>query len=806
MLSGTTFSQITKIMGTVRDSISKEPLPFVSIVLKGSAIGTTTDFNGKFSLEAKTKSDSIVITYVGYKRVAKAFAKNKFQTINIDLIPSTLTLNTIEIIAGDNPANILLRKVIDRKDINNREKFDSYQYEIYNKIQFDLNNIDEKFKNRRVLKPFQFVFNEMDTSTINGKAYLPIFLSEAISDFYYRKKPKAEREVIKATKVSGVDNESVQQFVGNMYININVYDNYIPVFQKNFISPIANFGPGFYKYYLVDSTFIGNQWCYKVMFKPRRKQELTFTGNMWIHDTTFAVKKIEMRMDEGANINFISDLVTSMEYGIVDGTNWMLTKENLVIDFNPLEGKNEGFFGHRTATYRNFILNKEMPDAFYNTPTNIIVEEGSFEKSEEYWNKNRHDSLNKNELAIYNMVDSVKNLPAFRTWVDIIQTMVTGYYVKGNFEYGPYASVLSFNDIEGARFRVGGRTSNDFSKKLMFTGYTAFGTKDQKLKYGAGFLYILDKNPRQSIGYNYKDDIEQLSQSSNAFREDFLFASVFRKSIADKLTMVKSHTGFYEKEWLSGYSNTLTLTHRELFPLMGLKYEIYSNGSKEVKNSITTSEIKLSSRFAYQEKFVMGEFERVSLGTKYPILQFDYTYGLNGIWNSDFEYHKLVLNFKDWFNVRSFGWSKYIIEAGKIYGTVPYPLLKLHEGNETYVFDEYAFNLMNFYEFASDQYVSFYYTHHFDGYFLNKFPLLRKLKWREVALVKGVVGSLRDENRNIMQFPTSLSGVAKPYFEAGVGVENILKIFRVDGLWRLSYLDHPNVTKFGIRVSMQFTF
>ncbi|MBU0489183.1 MAG: DUF5686 and carboxypeptidase regulatory-like domain-containing protein [Bacteroidetes bacterium] len=799
-------AQLTKVKGTVTDSITGEPLPFVNIAFKGKTIGTTTDFNGNFMIETKYAGDTLVASCMGYNMIEYPVKKNQFQTINYALMLANIELSEVVITPGENPAHQILRNIIANKKNNDKDRFDAYQYEVYNKIQFDINNIDEKFKNRRVFRPFKFVFDEVDTSVINGKPYLPVFLSEALSDFYFRKKPKSEKEIINATQISGVDNESVSQFVGNMYINVNIYSNYIEIFQKNFVSPISNQGLIFYKYYLVDSTFVGDKWCYKLMFKPRRKQELTFTGQFWVNDTTWAIKDIDMRIAEDANINFINDLVAHFEFDKVDSVNWMLTKEAVVIDFNPLKNENTGLFGHRTATYKNFVLNQPMNDEFYNTPTNITVVDSANKKPKEFWETHRHEDLSKNEVSIYEMIDTVKSLPAFRTWVDIVTMVVTGYWVKGNFEIGPYASMLSFNDLEGPRLRLGGRTSNAFSTKLMLDGYCAYGLKDEKFKYGGGFIYMVNKNPRESFGANYKRDIEQMGLSSNAFREDYILTSVFRRNPADKLSTVEQYDAFYEKEWFGGFSNTVVLKRRDIYPMGMPDFVLNQGGEAHHYKTLTTSEMTLKTRFAFQEKFFMGEFERVSLGTRWPIFQVDYTYGIPNCLESNFEYHKVTFNVKDWFNFNPFGYSKYVVEAGKIWGKLPYPLMKLHEGNETYYFDEYAFNLMNFYEFVSDQYVSFYYTHHFEGFFMNKIPLFRKLKWREFGLVKGVIGSMDKKNRDLMDFLPNMNEVSKPYFEAGIGIENVFRIFRFDMLWRLSHLDHENVAPVGFRGSMVLMF
>lgn len=805
------FGQLTKIMGVVKDSATGEPMPFVNVVFKGTTIGLTTGFDGSYSIETKSPADSIIASFVGYGRQVKAVVKGKFQYINFSLGPSSFILETVVIKAGENPAEILLRKIIRNKEKNDPDKYDAYQYEAYNKIQIDANNITDKFKKRRIFRQFQFIFNNVDTSTVNGKAYLPIFLSESLSEVYSRRKPRASIEIIKATKISGIENESVMQFLGDKFQHTNIYDNYINLFQKNFVSPISNSGLNFYKYYLIDSAYFDNKWCYKVMFKPRHKQTLTFTGHYWVHDTTFAIKQVEMRIVDDANINFINDLVIALEYDLVDGKYWLLTKDYIIGDFNLIEDdkKTLGFFGRKTTTYRNYLIDQPKDDKFYSNPVNIVVEDSAHLQVDEFWDKNRHEELTRDEKTIYFMIDTLKTIPRFNTYIDIIEMVTTGYYETGNFELGPYASTLSFNAVEGVRFRFGGRTSNKFSTKIMLFGHVAYGTMDSRWKYGGGFLYMLNKNPRRAFGGSFQYDLEQLGASQNAFREDFFLAFLFRRNPADKLSLVEGMKVHYEHEWFNGFSNTINLIHRNLYPIGDTKFEFYYQDGATQKISeetaITSSEIRLDTRLAYKERFLIGEFERLSLGAKYPILEIRYGYGIPSP-RSDYEYHKLQLSISHWFNAFNVGWSKYKIEIGRIWGVLPYPLLKLHEGNETYFFDEQSFNTMNYYEFVSDKYISAYYTHHFDGYFFNRIPLFRKLKWREVAYVRGLIGGMDKANKEYSVFPEGLNTLDKPYFETGIGVENIFKVMRVDAIWRLSYLDNPNISKFGIRFSLHFLF
>ena len=804
-------AQTTTVSGKIVDAISREPLPFVNIIFKGTTVGTTSDVEGHYAMSTTQKVDSVIISYVGYNKLTKAIKKGVTQELNIGLSQG-IDLITVEVRPGENPAHRILRKIIANKDKNDREKLDAYEYEVYNKVEFDLNNISDDFKNNKLLKPFSFIFDNIDSSNAKEKPYLPLFMTEALSDFYYRRNPKTRNEVIKASKVAGVQNASVSQFMGDMYQNVNIYDNTILVFGKNFISPISDNALLFYKFYLIDSMVIDGHKCYQLQFKPKRKQELSFSGNLWAADTSFAIKQIEMSIADDANINFINSTAVVQTYTQVDSV-WMMQKERLVIDFNPfpIEQKKKsmmGIYGRKTASYGNFVINKPKENKFYSLTENLKVADDAFLKSETYWKEHRLDSLSKNERQIYSMVDTLQTLPAYKTWVDVLQIFVTGYRVKGNFEYGPYYNLLSFNEIEGTRFRFGGRTSNQFSRWYELSGYVAYGTRDEKYKYSLGIRAFINKKPRTMVGMYYKNDNEILGQSQNGFTTDNILASVFRITPLRNLTNVREVNTYIEKEWFTGFTTKLSFVNRQMFPLADFHYE-YQKTSTETayKESINTSEIRFRTRLAYNEKFVQGEFDRVSLGTHSPIVQFQYTLGLKNLFNSNYNYHKVTVNLDDRIRINPIGYFDYVLEYGKVFGKVPYPLLELHGGNETYIYDIYAYNTMNYYEFVSDEYASATISHHFDGFFLNRIPLMRKLKWREVVGGKALIGRVNDKNRQLLIFPEHLYDLRDgPYFEASAGIENIFKVFRIDGVWRLSYLDHDKAIPFTIKASFQFTF
>lgn len=799
-------AQTTRISGKIYDTQTNEPMPFVNIILVGTKVGGISDVDGNYSIVTEVRADSIKAMYIGYQPTTLKIVPGKTQLINIGLAPNSVQLEEVVILPGENPAITLLKKVHANKYKNDKERLDAYQCEIYNKLEFDLNNITDDLKKSKVMRPVKFVFDNIDTTNPTEKANLPIFFSESVSEFYYLKNPKTKKEIIKGSKVSGVQDASVSQFTGEMYQNINIYDNNILLFNKLFVSPVSNNGTLFYKYYLVDSMYIGEHWCYQIQFKPKRKQELLFEGNIWIADSSFAVKQIQMSVVEDANLNYVKAFYVIQEFSDESGS-WMLRKEKIIADF-AIADKQMGFYGRKTTSYKNYIVNTPNEQEFYTRTDNLIVEQGAENRSDSFWVAQRHDSLTGKEQGIYDMVDSIQNLPIYKTWEDLVITLYSGYKIIGPIEYGPWHKTVSYNQIEGVRLRVGGRTSNNFSKRVELSGYAAYGLTDHEFKYGASFKSFITKKPRQLVGGTYKNDYEILGLSSNAFSNDNIMATLFRRTPLTNMTRVEHYELWYERDIRSGLNVRTSFVNRNMFPLNGAQFvRPLPDNTEAYESGITTTEFQLKVRWCHDEKYVEGVFTRVPIGGYWPIVQMNYTSGLKGVFNSEYTYQRLSINVDDRVRINPIGYLNYILEAGKIWGVVPFPLMVLHPGNETYVYDGTAYNMMNYYEFASDQYASAILIHHFDGFFLNKIPLMRKLKWREVASFRALYGTVSQVNHDALLFPNTLFTLNKgPYMEAGAGIENIFRFFRVDAFWRLSYLDQPRVKPFGIRVSLQVLF
>jgi hypothetical protein len=480
-----------------------------------------------------------------------------------------------------------------------------------------------------------------------------------------------------------------------------------------------------------------------------------------------------------------------------------------------------GMIGRQTRTFREYVFERPSQPI---EEVNVIQDPSRLIQDEAYWQGVRHVPLTETESVIYSMVDSIQKVPVYKTYVQFFEMIFTGYVGTGKVQLGTPYSLYSFNQVEGHRLRLGFRTTSEMNKHIRFKGSLAYGLRDERWKYSILSEVIVQRNPRITVGAQHLSDISLNSENSEAFQESNLFSGSFRRDILQKLIRVNETRLYYSHEWGNGLTHKMTVLHRRLEPInpgsetpTGFNYA-YLQNPEDITNadsSINTTEMIWKLRWAEDEKFLEDGFVRTSTGTDKPQVELQYTLGLNNP-IGDYRYHKFELYYKHWINIQPLGWTSYRFRAGTVLGQAPFLLLSVHPGNESFFILPSRFNLMNRYEFASDAYASWMIEHHFDGFFLNKIPLLRKLQWRTVASFKGVIGQMSDRNQRANQL-NAFSGASDnysgfrvpdqgPYMEAGVGIENIFKIIRIDALWRLSYTDNPEASDFMIGFGLDFHF
>lgn len=802
-------AQKTKVYGVISDAETGEVLPYVRIYFYDSKIGTTSDSIGNYEIETYYATDSIVFSFLGYEKQVIKIKKDIAQEVNCKLSIELVENEEVVIRPPDEfPSTKLHKKVIANKDVNNKEKLDAYEYEVYNKLQFDINNIGDKFQDRGYVKKLDLILDYLD-STETGETYLPLLLSESISEFYYKNHPKKKKEVITATKFTGFKDIKLDQFTGEMYLDINVYDNYINIFNKGFVSPAANFARMFYRFYLEDSTFIDNRWCYKLTFMPKRSGDLTFSGEMWINDTTYAVKSIKGNIAEDANINFVNNLYFEQEFDLVGPEVWMLKSEKLIVDLKYVEqSKTMGMFARKHSSRKYFLINEEHPIEFYKSDNTVEIHPEAKSRSEEYWKEHRHYPLSRQELGIDEMVDSLYKLPVFKFYKNLIYTASTGYYPFKNVELGNLNNAFSVNPVEKYRYGVALRTTNQFSKKLEIGGRLAYGTGDERFKYAFLTRMNLSSKKRALLSVFYSYDIEQIGLAPNVASVGSTFGTLFRTGPLDKLTFVQKVGYNLEKDIKKDFVIFTGFEFKEYSALGLANYEYFNPSTSEIqnKNILKTAEFTARIRWAKNEEFVASVFDRKSITSKYPAISLQGVFGIKGLLGADYSYQKLDLLISHSTNIGIFGRIKYGIYGGYIFGTAAYPFLKVHEGSQTYWLQSNAFNRMNFFEFISDKYVGAYVEQHFGGLFLDRIPIIKTFKWRLVASGRSVYGTISDKNIAEMILPSSTKSFGNiPYTEASVGIENIFKALRIDVVWRLSHLD-ANTAPLGIRGKLVFIF
>ena len=810
-------AQTTKVRGTVTDAETGEPLPLVSIIFVGTTIGVTTDFDGNYYIETRENVSEIMAAYVSYEKQTVPIKKGAFNTIDFKLVPIVTDLDEVSVTPGENPANAILRNISKNKKKNNPAEKESYSYTTYTKMELDVANLKPQFRNKKLQKNFGFIFQYMDTSAITGKAYLPVMISEASADYYYRRSPRLSREVVKASRISGIEEDySLAQFTGHLHVNVNLYDNYINIFEVNFVSPLCDHGLLYYKYFLVDSVQKDGRKIYKIRFHPKGKSTPVFDGEVNIDSTTWALESAQMRMTKDLNVNWIKDLAVETTNELINDSIWFLKQDKILADFTVQmrdSSKLISFMGHRQIDYSNVKVNEAIPADILKLDNEVIINKNVLQNDENYWQTVRPYQLSEKEQNIYNMVDSIKNVPLYQNIYDMIQTIFLGYYNTKYVGFGPYYKLFSFNKLEGSRFQLGAKTTSDFSKRIRLSGYGAYSTKDGEFKGGGTVEYMFNNQPTSKLTVSGKHDVLQLGASENAFSTGNILSSIFSRGNNEKLTMINEFDFRYEKEWRQGFSNSFALEYRQMYPT---KYVDFVRPDGKELNQIHTTQFRLGTRLSKNEIVVRQDFDKVSMGSDFPIVSIDLVAGLKGVLNSDYEYYRAQLSIQHDVQIAPIGYSDFMLTGGKIFGKVPYPLLKLHEGNATYFYDPYAFSCMNFYEFASDLWGAVFWEHHFRGFFLSTIPLMKRLKWREVATVKALWGRLSDKNNGslpntdaVLLFPDGMSSVSKPYIEAGVGVENILRLIRVDAIWRLTHRGDRSgqkVDNFAINFSIHLNF
>ena len=813
----------TVISGQVTDATTGEPLPYVTISGNKVKVGTVTDFDGHYSINTDLAIDSLVASYMGYNKAVKSVELGKTQTINFSISESSASLNEIVVRPGGvNPAEVIMKRARKMKKEYNPEKIEFYEYEGYNKVQLAVDNVTEKFKKRKIFDAMAPLFDTMSSfGDSSAKKVLPVFVSEAISDYYFRKFPRRTKEVIHATKIQGVgvgDESYVSQILGSTFQQYNFYENNLYILDKDFISPLSVQANSYYFFALIDSLEIEGKPCYQIKVDPKNPKDLVFSGMIWIEAKSYAIKRLSLEITNEANLNFVEKLKIQQEFEEVEPTYWLPNKTRVLIDIAELTNNTVGMIGLYYNSTKNTKINKVRELPFYEDK--ITVEKNSFERSEQYWDTARHEKISVEDKRIYAMVDSLKNQPLVKTYIDFVEIAVEGHIPKGKIDLGPWYYLLGYNKLEGIRTRVGFRTSPEFHEDFQLRAYGAYGFGDQVFKYGVFTEYVLDRKKWFKAGAYVKSDVELIGITDDDNNNQSAIFNAFALLGTDQINRSFTKRLWAEKELMKGYTQTVNLTHKTFgFERVGdFNFGYHQNLQNErrgIRSNYDITSINLKGRLSHKEQFIVRRTNRYSLGNlKAPVVTIDYTHSFDNILGGDFKFDQLGLHVWQFNSLGNLGTFEYNVRAYKTFGQAPYPSLFIMRGNESFFSNSQTYNLMDFFEFATDQYLAADYEHQFNGLIMNRVPLLKRLKWRSFINAKAVYGTMSNANRRLMPLENerytnpSFFTNGKPYAEMGYGVENIFRFVRVDFIHRLTYLDdsHPNARPFGVKLNAVLRF
>ena len=795
-----------EIKGTVLDKSTKETIPCTSVFLTISKATASTDLDGAFSLPFVKAVDTLIISSMGYGTFKQVINKEDItKPLQIYLEEEGVVLEETVVHLGEDPALPIIRKVILNKKTNDPERARAISYKKYSRLEVDIDNISEQFKEKKMLKNIGEDLQTLELLKDSlGNEYIPFFITESVSEVYKIRKPLREKEVVLGSKMHGIGMDDAKfwtQFTGTYFTGYNFYDDMISVIDKEFHSPITNSWKSFYDYYLMDSSFIEGKKVYKIDVEPKRKYDLAFTGTIWIYDSTFALQKINLELLETANLNYIENIYIQMDWQETDSSKYWLNTSYLCFDMSEISDSWAGLTGKIFNKYSKIKYTAPQDSKFYREA--MLVADDSEIKDSIFWEENSPEGgAYENDKEAIELINSVKELPSVKTYVDILEFLFAGYQPIGKLDIGPYVTTYAFNNIEGHRFRLGGRTNKKFNEKIQLSGYLAYGTKDERWKYSLGARYYISKKQWSYVGLRHRKDLDQLGITGRL--ESPLFEALAKWGNQKGAYYREETQAYFFRQLNKSFSTNIDFSSYKMDPVFDFSY----NQGEVTSNQINTTELGVNIHFGHLEKFILDDFNRLSLGSKIPLIDLKYTAGLSNFFGSQFNYHKLDLKLEHTYPLGNFGKSRVWIYGGKVFNTLPYPLLNISIGNETFIYAWFSFNVMNYFEFVSDEYASMTYVHHFNGYLLNRIPLMKKLKWRTVVNFSALKGSVNQANIDLIPEDQRIFTTfqQEPYMEIGYGIENIFKVLRVQAFHRLTYRENPGASLFAIKGTLQFAF
>lgn len=832
------------IQGVVTDSLTNDPIPYLSVFYEGKGVGSITDNDGHYKVETRKGWNKLTFSAVGYVTKVVNIIPGVTKNLNVRMRPDDIMLDEVVVkpkrekySRKNNPAVELMKKVIAHKNNNKLSENDYYQYNKYQKITMSLNDVTPEMLEKGMYKKMPFLKDQIELCEETNKFILPISVDETASQKIYRKHPKSEKTIIKGMSSTGVNElfatgDMLSTVLKDVFTDVNIYDNDIRLLQYPFISPISSSDAiSFYKFYIMDTTFVDKDKCFHLTFVPNNSQDFGFTGHLYVlADSSYTVKKCTMNLPKKSGVNFVDNMDIIQEFEQLPNGEWVLKTDDMIVEMTLMKIM-QGFQIRRTTRYSDYAFD-ELPQQLFKRKGAEIKEADAMMRGDDFWNQYRPVPLTQTESSMDMLVKRLEQMPGFKYVIFVLKAFIENFVETGTKEHpskvdiGPVNTMISNNYIDGLRLRMSAQTTANLNPHLFFKGYYAYGFKDHRSKYMGEVEYSFNKKeylprefPKNSITFSYQYDVMSPTDKFLKTDKDNVFVS-FKTSTVDQMSYVRNIALKYENETQFGLKTTVEVKHSTDEPTGGLAY-ITNDDQKTLVPEIQTMEASLAFRYAPGETFVNTKQRRIPVSFDAPVFTLSHTAGFKGVLGGEYNYNLTEIGLYKRFWFSSWGKIDMFVKGGAQWNKVPFPLLIMPAANLSYILQRETFNLINNMEFLNDRYASLDVSWDLNGKIFNRIPLLKKLKWREAIGFKMLYGHLTDKNNpmkhpgdsELFLFPTRdgrptsfVMDPKTPYMECSVGIHNIFKILHIDYVRRLNYLDHPNANKWGVRFMVMMTF
>lgn len=832
------------IQGVVTDSLTNEPIPYLSVFYEGKGVGSITDNDGNYKVETRKGWNKLTFSAVGYVTKVVNIIPGVTKNLNVRMRPDDIMLDEVVVkpkrekySRKNNPAVELMKKVIAHKKNNKLSENDYYQYNKYQKITMSLNDVTPEMLEKGMYKKMPFLKDQIELCEETNKFILPISVDETASQKIYRKHPKSEKTIIKGMSSTGVNElfatgDMLSTVLKDVFTDVNIYDNDIRLLQYPFISPISSSDAiSFYKFYIMDTTFVDKDKCFHLTFVPNNSQDFGFTGHLYVlADSSYTVKKCTMNLPKKSGVNFVDNMDIIQEFEQLPNGEWVLKTDDMIVEMTLMKIM-QGFQIRRTTRYSDYAFD-ELPQQLFKRKGAEIKEADAMMRGDDFWNQYRPVPLTQTESSMDMLVKRLEQMPGFKYVIFVLKAFIENFVETGTKEHpskvdiGPVNTMISNNYIDGLRLRMSAQTTANLNPHLFFKGYYAYGFKDHRSKYMGEVEYSFNKKeylprefPKNSITFSYQYDVMSPTDKFLKTDKDNVFVS-FKTSTVDQMSYVRNIALKYENETQFGLNTTVEVKHSTDEPTGGLAY-ITNDDQKTLVPEIQTMEASLAFRYAPGETFVNTKQRRIPVSFDAPVFTLSHTAGFKGVLGGEYNYNLTEIGLYKRFWFSSWGKIDMFVKGGAQWNKVPFPLLIMPAANLSYILQRETFNLINNMEFLNDRYASLDVSWDLNGKIFNRIPLLKKLKWREAIGFKMLYGHLTDKNNpmkhpgdsELFLFPTRdgrptsfVMDPKTPYMECSVGIHNIFKILHIDYVRRLNYLDHPDANKWGVRFMVMMTF